>query len=283
MRHPSGWLQWISHGFLAVGLAGVSGCMGFLHPVETPPPAQVEPCQTLPKCCRDHVYVFLLNGLDPFNYANLTGLRDYLNHLGVAKTYYGQIYHFWSFTHEIRRIHKEDPEARFVLIGFSVGVNLADGVARSVQADGIHIDLLVYLSGNHPVMPMPGGRPDNVDRVVNILAAGVMNGRGQRDWAENVRLASTMHFGSPTHPMTLERLAQELTAVAATVPVTEWLPPAPPPSAEQAPTPRPVKPRPARPEGWDFLKPVAQLSKWPAPETADQPPASPPREHLIAK
>src|SRR5262249_14970241 len=156
--------------------------------------AQVaEPCQAVPKACRGHVHVFLMNGLDPMNYGNLIGLRDYLQELGFCKTYYGQLYHLWWFESEIRRLHTEDADAHFALIGFSLGSNVVYEIARAVERYGVHIDLLVFLSGNHFASPMPHRRPENVGKVVNLLASGVMASRGERDWAENVRLDSTMH------------------------------------------------------------------------------------------
>jgi hypothetical protein len=262
MRHHGRRFRRLTHSLLALALAGASGCLGFLHPVGAPPAEVAESCQTVPRACRGHVYVFLMNGLDPMNYGNLTGLRDYLQGLGFCKTYYGQLYHLWWFENEIRRLSKEDPDAHFALIGFSLGCNLAYDIARAVERDQVHIDLLVFLSGNHPVAPMPHERPENVGKVVNLLAAGVMATRGDRDWAQNVRLDSTLHFGSPTHPTTLKLLSEELTTVAASVPAADLPPPPAPPAADEAPTPRPVKPNTsARKDEWDFLKPVSRLGK----------------------
>jgi hypothetical protein len=203
----------------------------------------------------------LINGLDPVNYGNMAGLRDYLVEMGVARTYLGQVYHAKCFVKDIRRIHREDPFARFVLIGFSLGANLVVEVARDVQPDGIQIDLMVFLSGNHPVAPMPKTRPANVCRVINLLADGLMGSRGERDWAENIRLTHTHHFGSPTHCLTLKTLAQEIAQIAATIPVVELCGGTLPGPVEKAPMPRPTRgpwPTTARGE-WDFLKPVAQL------------------------
>src|SRR5439155_1183533 len=118
------------------------------HPVQSSLPELAQACQELPNGCRDHVYVFMIHGMDPFDYANLEGVKDYLHELGFTRTYYGQLQHTARFTKEVRRIHQEDPDARFVLIGFSFGANMVRNIARDVKGDSITIDLLLYLGGN---------------------------------------------------------------------------------------------------------------------------------------
>jgi len=251
----------LGQALLSVGLLWTTGCLSFLHPIGAPPRDLVKPCDQLPKPCRDHVYIFFVNGLDPVDYGNLVGLRDYVQKMGFHKTYYGQLYHVPYFESEMCKIHKSDPDARFVLVGFSLGANLVHTLARAVADDGVQIDLMVYLSGNHPVAMMPRDKPDNVCQVLNILASGCMKKFGERDYADNLRLEHTCHFGSPTHPQTLEVLCTALTHIAAQAPGV--LPPdefAPTPLLEEAPRPRPVTPpRTAQRDDWDFLKPVGVL------------------------
>jgi hypothetical protein len=245
----------------AAGLAGGStGCLSFLNPPEAPMAEVVQPCQELPACCRSHVYIFLIHGLDPLDTANLSGVRDYCHRLGFNQTYYGQLYHVCSFKKEMRRIHEEDPDARFVLIGFSFGANMACSLAQGVKAEGITIDLLVYLGGN-TLENTDADRPENAARIINILATGWIWHGAEIDGAENIQESDIWHFGSPTHARTLDTLTQELTRIACSVPIRE---PAvlnrstePP---EQMPTPRPVQlPTAAKPDEWDFLKPTSQL------------------------
>jgi hypothetical protein len=265
MRQLQVWSQRLCHCLLAAALAGTSGCLGFCHPVDLSHVADDATCKNLPKCWRDHVYIFLVNGLDPVNYGNLTGLRDYLQGMGLNRSYYGQIYHAWYFENEIRHIHEQDPNAHFVLIGFSVGVNVIDSMARTVQKDGIFIDLMVFLSGNHPVKPLPKQQPENVGRVINILADGCMGNHGERCYAENVRLIETFHFGSPTHPVTLEMVAEAIACIVKTVNVAEPVAKPLAPAPDEPPTPRPVHiPVSTHKDEWDFLKPVARLSKPPS-------------------
>jgi hypothetical protein len=222
--------RWWSQGLLALILAAGSGCLGFLHPVAPPAPELVAPCQALPKCCKDHVYVFFLNGCDLLNCGNLTGLRDFVQCLGFTKTYHGQLYHVWWFEKEICRLHREDPCAHFVLAGPGRGGSVLQDVARSALARGIWIDRVICLGGSPP----------------------------EESPAVEGSLPPPLYLPGATDCGTPERLAQELMLVAATVPVEAPKPVAPP--REEAPTPHPMKVRNvAPPTGWDFLSPVSRL------------------------
>jgi hypothetical protein len=247
----------LARGLLAgVLLGGSGGCLCYLHPLEPLPMEMAEPCQTTPKCARDHVYVFLIHGMDPLDYANLTGVRDYLQELGFQKTYYGQLYHTPHFDYEIHRIHQEDPQARFVLIGFSFGANMVRDLAQSMNKDGIPLDLLVYLGGN-TLHNNEYDQPANTKRILNILATGAIWHGDTMERAENIQVTDRWHFGSPTHRATLEALARELAQVASAVPAAV---PAEKDAPETAPPPRPAKEMPAAARGeWDFLKPVSRI------------------------
>jgi hypothetical protein len=245
---------------VAAGLLSGPGCLSCVHPLDAPPPAVAEPCHLVPQCARDHVFVFLVHGVDPLDCANLEGLRDYVQALGFHKTYYGQLYHAGYFGREIARIHAEDPDARFVLIGFSFGANAVRDLAHSMAAHGINVDLLVYLGGN-TLHNTPEDHPGNAGHVINVLAHGSVWNGDTIDQAENINVANVWHFGSPTHPATVQALTQSLAAVAATVPVVV---PVQAPEPETAPTPHPVtQPPPEHGPEWDFLKPVTRLEERP--------------------
>jgi hypothetical protein len=260
----------ISLAAAALLLLGPAGCMSFLHPIDRPAPEQLACCEQLPKPCRQHVYVFFVHGVDPLDYANLSGVRDYVQSLGFIKTYYGQLYHTGYFTDEIRKIHAREPEARFALVGFSFGANMVRNIANAVRDEDIAIDLIVYLGGN-TLTNAEEDRPANVQRVVNILATGWVWNGATMDNAENVTYDNVWHFGSPTHPHTLDVLAHELTEVAARVPYVERVSP----PVETGPTPRPVAPQTsAKRDEWDFLlpgRPVPELPPKPQPQPKPQP------------
>jgi hypothetical protein len=253
------WQRVLGRCLLAICLLGASGCIGFLHPVQPTLPELAQACQEIPKCCRDHVYVFIIHGMDPLDYANLGGVRDYLHQLGFNKTYYGQLYHTSYFCKQVRRIHAEEPEAHFVLIGFSFGANMVRNVAQNVKNDGIDIELLLYLGGN-TLENTPRDRPENAIRVVNVLAHGYIWNGTQFDDGENINVEDVWHFGSPTHPRTLEALARNLVEIASSIPIVEPIPSEPKMDPNTEPTPRPVMPRAEDAlRGWDFLTPVSQL------------------------
>jgi hypothetical protein len=203
-RVLTGWM-------LVFGLTAPSaGCLGFLHTIKEP---TATACQDLPAPCREHIHVFLIDGLDPCDLANLRGVRDYVNALGFQNTRYGQFYDAEPFGDEIRRIHKDDAAARFVVIGFSLGARRARGMVESLQGDGVHVDLLVYLDGKSLMYVSPDA-PGNVDRVLSAVGPGVVWTAPQLPGADNVVLSDVWHFGVPSHPRTLEALARELAMVA---------------------------------------------------------------------
>jgi hypothetical protein len=200
----------------------------------------------------------MVHGLDPFDYANLSGVRDYLHSLGFNQTYYGQLYHGGHFDREIRRLRREDPESRFVLIGFSLGANVVRDLAHEVNSEDIRIDLLVYLGGN-TLEDIPEDRPENAEHIVNILACGCIWNGAWLEGAENIYEDDVFHFGSPTHTHTLEVLTREILHVAASVPVIQQLD-QPRAAFDEEPTPRPVNhDASAARDDWDFLKPVSRL------------------------
>ena len=264
MRNLGGWLLLLATSALS------GGCLSFCHPIGTPPPAEVSACCTAPPCCRNHVYVFFLQGIDPLSIGNLRGVRDYVQSLGFIKTYYGQYYHVGAFAKEIRRLNAEDPHARFVLVGYNFGANGVCHIARSVRSDGIFVDLVVYL-GDGTLKNSPETKPENVGHVVNIRTTSWGGNGPVLDDAVNVTYSDVSILGVPAHRTTLETLAHDLTTVAGMVTAAD--PHAPPP-----PVAVPVRQMPhvsAPPDEWDFLKPRSPASDGPLPSSAPPKPKEP--------
>ena len=256
-------------GLLALVLPGLGGCLCWVHPVPAPAPELAACCRDVPLPCRSRVHVFFLQGVDPLDASNLEGVRSQVRDLGFIKTWFGQSYHAFHFAEQIRKLHRDDPEARFVLVGFSLGAQFAHKLARELENDPITIDLLVSVEGVTEGTA-PGPRPENVLRVVGLVACEAIDVLPRLPSDEQVDLPDVRHFGAPTHPTTLALLASELAEVARRVPLVE--PPLPPPPgpvggvppagpgqapAPVLPPPVPV-PEPSQPGvrgEWDFLRP----------------------------
>ncbi len=251
---------------VAVALAGAGGCLQFVNPVPAPPAELTESCQAVSSYGRRHVYIFLANGVDPLCVGNLAGVRQYLTALGFPKTYYGQAYHGHWIERELRDAHKNDHDARFVLIGYGAGAETVRSVARSVCACGISIDALITLRAD------PRG----------CLHNGLTAVAGVEGCAEPCPLPEERMLGAPSDAQTLHVLAAELTQVAMRVPlvVPAELPlpapvprPAPESGPETAPPPRPVNPGQvstgdtSTPAGTDPLRPTALLQPYTLPPT----------------
>src|SRR5947209_16960549 len=87
---------------LLVLVVPLSGCFGpVVHPICSDAHQREQHPGALPECCRHHVYVFAIHGVDPFDCANLSGVCAHLREEGYIKTWYGQCYHAWWFAHEI--------------------------------------------------------------------------------------------------------------------------------------------------------------------------------------
>ncbi|MCS6975860.1 MAG: hypothetical protein NZM31_02465 [Gemmatales bacterium] len=257
---------------LATGVFSVMGCLSGFHPIRPPQDWAVAPPPTPPRAAQDHVYVFFVHGLDPLDYANLSGLRKFVHDLGYTRTYYGQVYHGPHFEKEILEIRSVDEQARFVLVGFSAGANVVRNMANNLADEGVFIDLMVYLGGN-TLEDEDRNRPANVGKVLHVLCSGYIWKGYDIAGVENIRYPDKWHFDSPSHPETLRRLAEELlevsSRVTALVPIEDEQP-------QQAPMPRPVsqvrKPASVSPD-WDLLKPRAALepptSRWPLRKPSD--------------
>jgi hypothetical protein len=209
LLHP--WFGILTVSILLILAAGKSRAGDPAPPAPPSPPA---PPACEPVCDADHVYLFLINGTDPCGWIHLAVLGKRLQDQGFCHTEYGELYHVYRFRDRIRCIHQQDACARFVLIGFSLGCNKVCQLAESVEEDGITIDLMVFLSGNHWLGGLPDDRPKNVCRVLNIRACGALKSLGWRDWAEDYQLP-TWHFGTLLYPATLPLLTEALCDVAA--------------------------------------------------------------------
>ncbi len=171
----------------------------------------------IPRPCTDHVHVYLITGLDPTDLAKLQCLCAHVQGLGFCHTHRGHWYDRRRFEREMRCIARRDPEARFVLVGYSLGANVVRAMAQSLARNSdAQIDLIVYLAGNLLEYGSQD-RPANVAKIIHIMADGYFLKEIPTDGADNYQLRNTLHFDTPMHSHTLRILARELAAVASCV------------------------------------------------------------------
>jgi hypothetical protein len=167
-----------------------------------------------------HTRVYLVNGADPCGWAAMSKLADWIRWSGYPRTKYGEVYDMIPFEMEIRKLHREDPNARFVLIGFSAGTLAVRMSANRLVRDGIPVAMLGYIGGDY-LGDTGYTRPMGVGRVVNVTGNGFLLTGRNLFWngttitgAANARLPAS-HFWLPTHPRTLAMMLAGLCEVTA--------------------------------------------------------------------
>src|SRR5437764_243197 len=78
--------------FLLIGFGRLAAADDRFDPVPIGCAAPIQSSRVRPGNA-SYVYVFVVNGLDPLNYGNLTGLRDHIRALGFEHVFFGQLYH----------------------------------------------------------------------------------------------------------------------------------------------------------------------------------------------
>jgi hypothetical protein len=95
---------------------------------------------------RNRVYVYIVNGNDPFSNDGIAKLRTKLNEAGFAKVSSGGLFYSWYFASTIRKQHAADPEPRFIIVGYGFGVTIAESLAAKLHGEGVPIDSVIALA-----------------------------------------------------------------------------------------------------------------------------------------
>ncbi len=185
---------WESPLFLALltfCLLCLCGC--FHRAVQMPDPQHVHLVRSTNPIAQKHVYVVMLDGLDPIGSSQLAGLRNYLNRLGYTKTIYGSIYRTHWVAREMQRHAKLCPGARFVVVGCGMGAKKLPRVVNNGLAVRVPIDLVVHFDHTASCGSIKTARANGSTRIVTL--------------------------GSLKNDSTVHQLMAELTNVASMIPV----------------------------------------------------------------
>jgi pimeloyl-ACP methyl ester carboxylesterase len=243
-------------GLLAIAAAvAASGCKA-LNPHPIPLSADCcAACGDVPCPCRGKVYVFLLRGFDPLDLDRVDDVRTALNAAGFTKVYDGQFYHERFFAEEMRRLSRAEPDARFVVVGFSLGAQAATGLAESVGKEGIPVAMLASVDP-YWWSSAPRRKPANVEQVMHVHGERLLFAPTLSAGAD-VQIPGSWPSNVTANPLAVETVARALANVAGTLPKPSETPATD--YASDLPTPRPVARREGARDAWDFLKPLATL------------------------
>jgi hypothetical protein len=185
---------------------------------------------------KEHVHIFMINGLTilPHIYGSMNPVGDTLTKQGFVHNQTASHYYRWSFQNKIRCVRQCDPQARIVLVGYSIGAGVVHSMANTLDKEGIPVALMVYLDG-HSFVSNFHQRPGNTERIVCITSSSlVLRGIAVPEADCIVEVGNSRHLSVPKKDATLQILLRELNAVAATVPsatpVAQIMPAAVPPA-----------------------------------------------------
>jgi hypothetical protein len=188
--------------------------LGFLHPLPSNEPIICQQCRSLPQEAKDHIYIFLVNGVDPLYSANLNGLCAYLHSLGFAHTEAVRMISAFTLRDRILDIRASDLKARFVLLGYSAGANCVRSLAQGFNGDNLTIDLMIYLGRVTP-LDTEYSRLGNGCRIVNITGGWIVTGEIYGARNEHVPVG---HYALPSSARTIEILVEELVSLSGCTP-----------------------------------------------------------------
>jgi hypothetical protein len=244
--------NWALAATAAALVAGV-GCVNCRHTgyQEALCPDVAEP---FPPPVRNQVFLFMMNGNDPLQCADLMLLRDRLCAAGYPMVYYAQRADKNWYFREMRRVARDNPGARLLLLGFSGAAREVAALAFDAARDELPIDAVIFLDPVGVNGDLAGTLP------YHTVAIRSHNWRGSPglQTSEVVTSDQKGHYSLPNNPATVDVLVRLLTEAAGRV---ELPPPAGLPSLplrdKPDPTPRGIDPATLAYtlDAWDFLKP----------------------------
>ena len=238
---------------VAVGAAVLvsAGCASCSHKAYAEALRPVEEVAVIAPA-RARVNVFLMNGADVFEVSGLSELKDSVIAAGFPKVYYAQRFDREWYRRELHRLHREDPDNRFVLIGYGTAADQLRQLAVQVAGEDIPLDMVAFIDPVH----------ENADLINCPFPSLVIR---SHHWllsprlqpTETMTVHRTRHPGVPNSPATVQQVVAILTASALRVPLNippvECVPVIDPKKS----VPRPEQPKvvPPLPPEWQFLCP----------------------------
>ena len=241
--------------FLALGLALPTGCTTCRHTAFAESLKPVEQVRVLSPA-RAKVYAFFMNGSDLLELYGFSELREELICAGFPKIYYAQRMDREWYHRELHRLHREDPDARFILVGYGSAADQIQELACQVTREEIPLDAVVYID---PI-GAKGDLTQNVPYRAVVLKSHHWRAAPRLAAPESITVNGVGHISLPAHPATVQALVDLMTDSALRVPLPDSTIDCLPLRNGNRPIPRPADPKEIKPPppGWEFLCPNAQ-------------------------
>ncbi len=237
---------------LVLGMALSGGCTTCRHTAFAESLKPVEQVRVLAPA-RARVYAFFMNGADLLEVSGFSELREELICAGFPKIYYAQRSDREWYRRELHRLHREEPDARFILVGYGSAADQIQELACQVSQEQIPLDAVVFID---PI-GVKGDLTQNVPYRAVVLKSHHWRAAPRLQAPETVMVDHVGHIGLPEHPATVQALVDLMTESALKVPLPDQTVDCLPLRYENRPIPRPADPKviAAPPPGWEFLCP----------------------------
>ena len=244
----------LSFALFLSGSALASGCTSCRHTAFAESMKPIEDVAVIAPA-RSKVYAFFMNGADLLEINGFSELQEGLTCAGFSKIYYAQRADREWYRKELHRLHREEPDARFLLVGYGSAADQIQELACQVGHEGIPLDAVVYID---PI-GVEGDLTRGVPHRAVILKSHHWRAAPRLRAAESITVDGVGHIGVPVHPVTVQVMVDLMTESALKVPLPDATIDCRPVLDPKRPIPRPTQPKQlvAPPPGWGFLCPNA--------------------------
>lgn len=164
---------------------------------------------------RNHVVAVLVGPETVFDLGGVGTFSKSLNEAGFARIYRGGILHANWLSREVQRTYEDDPEARFVVIGYDLGCRTARNLAVDLANSGVPVDAVVLLDP----LAVDSNRALPAKAEVTVVRSHGWTGNPVPDAFESI-VPGVGHYDLLASPETLGTVVTALSTVAQRVAVT---------------------------------------------------------------
>jgi hypothetical protein len=192
---------------LSIGLAGCTTC----HHRAGDLALEGERCPEAEASQRTKVHAIIVKGFDPLDLAGAETLVETLVESGFPKIYRIESHHAGFIEREARRVLRDRPDARFVIVGSGSGAMLARHLACRIASYGGSVDAIIEVA---PVLPrLLGGSFAIPDGTRHLVVGRIGALAGSAGPSTEYRIVSrTGIWSTCSHPVVMDWVKEQMIA-----------------------------------------------------------------------